>query len=299
MNRLMRNAIFPTAAALMLGLTAAAASTSSASAVSPDGARTGATSRSAAAAKEMAAVAALKHDVRIGSPARDLGTSRSFGVKNGIPTGTSSNWSGYVDTDHSSQGDFRNIAATWHVPEIVGGGCSSGTFKTGAGYAAFWLGLDGDGSGTVEQTGTISECFEGSQYYFDWYEMYPDGSIAVDSVNPGDQISAYVDYTGKYWLLSLVDNTADTGFSELESCPSAGTCDNYSAEVIAEAPGGCTSSSTQACRPGGLYYMPDFDYVDFYGIWTPRTTPEALSAGATTARTISRCSTLRATCWPR
>jgi hypothetical protein len=250
----------------MLGATVAAATVSSASTLSVHGARNAVSSRSAAAVKEKAALAALKRDVHIGSPALTSGTSRSFGVKNGISTANFFNWSGYADTNHTSAGDFRDIAATWHVPEIVGGGCSSGTFATGAGYAAFWLGLDGDGSGTVEQAGTISECFEGTQYYWDWYEMYPSGSIAVDNVSPGDQISAYADYTGKYWLLSLIDNTNDTGFAELESCPSGSACDNYSAEVVAEAPSGCESSSTQSCRPHGYYYMPDFGTVNFYGI---------------------------------
>jgi hypothetical protein len=264
MSRWMRNAVVPLALAGMLGATVAAASASSASPLGAQGPRTAAGGHSAAVAKEAAARAALK-GLRIGAPHQSGGAEAAFGVKNGIPTGTAGNWSGYVDTNHTSNGDFRNIAATWHVPEIVGGGCSSGTFATGYGLASFWIGLDGDGSGTVEQAGTLSECFEGSMYYWDWYEMYPEDSVIVNAVNPGDQISAYVDYTGEYWLLSLVDNTTASGFAELESCPSGSTCDNYSAEAIAEAPGGCVPSSTQTCR-GDLYLMPDFDYVNFYGI---------------------------------
>jgi peptidase A4-like protein len=267
MNRWMRNAVYPMVVALMLGVTGAAASATTASAASVRSGHAAASPR-AAAAKERAARAVLK-GLRLGAPLQRLGAARSFGPDS-IATGTSANWSGYIDTNHASQGDFRNIAATWHVPEIVSGDCSHGTFATGAGLVSFWVGLDGSGSNTVEQAGTTSECYEGSAYYFDWYEMYPDGSVAVASVNPGDQISAYVDYTGKYYLLALIDNTQTAAsFSELEACPSGSACDNYSAEAVAESPSGCVPGSGQTCRSQdgySFFLMPDFNYVSFYAI---------------------------------
>ena len=59
-------------------------------------------------------------------------------------TVTSSNWSGY---DDSTDGPFTTVTATWVQPRVR---------TTGATFtdAAFWVGLDGDNSGTVEQIGT-------------------------------------------------------------------------------------------------------------------------------------------------
>jgi hypothetical protein len=183
-----------------------------------------------------------------------------------IPNVTSENWSGYIDTNYTKEGKFRNVAATWHVPEIPDNHCTGG--KYGTRIASFWLGLDGAGDKTVEQTGTSSVCHDGTLSYFSWYEMYPSDSVEIGSVNPGDKISAYVDYTGKSYLLSIVDVTSGNYLSTLMGCPSGSSCLNESAEVIAESPGGCVASSTQVCRPPGttLYQLPDFDYVDFNGI---------------------------------
>jgi hypothetical protein len=35
--------------------------------------------------------------------------------------------------------------------------------------AAFWVGIDGYSSDTVEQDGTIIESYEGTVYYYDWW----------------------------------------------------------------------------------------------------------------------------------
>jgi hypothetical protein len=248
------------AVALMLGVTFLAASASGASGQS-------AASGSSATAAQALAVRAALRGLHLGAPLQLNGEGQTLGPDT-ISTLTSPNWSGYVDTNHTKEGAFRNIAATWHVPEITSGFCAS--FQNNSmGLSSFWVGLDGDGSNTVEQTGTMSECYNGSAYYFDWWEMYPDTSVIVDSVNAGDEISAYVDYTGEYYLLSLVDDTQDTSFSELESCPSGSTCNNYSAEAVAESPGGCVSGSGQDCRvqgPNSFFPLSDFNYVSFYAI---------------------------------
>ena len=59
-------------------------------------------------------------------------------------TTTSSNWSGY---DDSTDGPFTSVTATWVQPPVRPAGA---TFTD----AAFWVGLDGDNSDTVEQIGT-------------------------------------------------------------------------------------------------------------------------------------------------
>src|SRR5581483_7426596 len=40
-------------------------------------------------------------------------------------------------------------------------------------WSSFWIGLDGDTSNTVEQTGTEADCSSGRAVYSAWYEMYP------------------------------------------------------------------------------------------------------------------------------
>jgi Peptidase A4 family len=197
-----------------------------------------------------------------GSPVRDLRAGYRAGP-NSIPKATSSQWSGYVDTNHTSKGTFRNIAASWNVPAIPGSACPSGNY--GLRQAWVWAGLDGFGSNTVELAGTVSGCANGNLAYGAFYEMYPDAPVETFPADPGDHMSAYVDYTGSHWLLTIVDDTQDESYSTLLACPSGSTCDNYSAEAVAGAPGGCTASATQECN-GSLYPLADFGHVTFSGI---------------------------------
>ena len=83
----------------------------------------------------------------------------------GIRNGTSANWSGYVATG----GGFTSVTADWTEPAVS---CGSQTT-----YASFWIGLDGDGSSSVEQIGTEADCSGGHASYAAWYEMYPGGPV--------------------------------------------------------------------------------------------------------------------------
>src|SRR6202012_327424 len=98
------------------------------------------------------------------------------GVRNGSTTST--NWSGYVLTGGS--GAFTSVSSSWTEPAAS---CSSGTQ-----YAAFWVGLDGYNSDSVEQTGSDSDCSGGTPDYYGWYEMYP--ADPVYFTNPGAPPSA-------------------------------------------------------------------------------------------------------------
>ena len=62
-------------------------------------------------------------------------------------TAESSNWSGYAVLGSS----FTSAQASWTVPAAV---CPTGPGQNVL-YAAFWVGLDGYSSSTVEQTGTL------------------------------------------------------------------------------------------------------------------------------------------------
>ena len=217
---------------------------------------TRAATNSAAAAKRRAALSVLSR-VRVG-PAS-------------ISNQNSSNWSGYADTNYTSKGNFNYVYANWHVPQVASNSCNAGTFATGYGLSAFWVGLDGDGDKTVEQTGTMTECYQGNVYYYDWYEMYPNPMHFISWVNPGDQISATVQHVGGQYLLDINDVTTGSNNRVFESCPSGKTCSNRSAEVIAEAPSGCVTSPGQTCR-GKLFLLPDYQWVRFtsIGVGTPK-----------------------------
>jgi hypothetical protein len=153
----------------------------------------------------------------------------------------STNWSGYADTGSG----FSKVSAGWKEPSAS---CGSGTS-----LAAFWVGIDGYSSGSVEQDGTLIECSGGAAAYFSWWEMYPTNDVQVvgTSVSPGDQIDASVVRSGDSYTLAVKDPTHPANsFSTTQSCSD---CANSSAEWIAEAP-----SSSSGVEP-----LSDF------GVWKP------------------------------
>src|SRR5262245_38418315 len=72
---------------------------------------------------------------------------------------TSSNWSGYAVT--GAPGSVTDVQGSWVVPAVT---CSGGPNQ----YAAIWVGIDGFNSNTVEQTGTDSDCQNGTPTYYAW-----------------------------------------------------------------------------------------------------------------------------------
>jgi hypothetical protein len=156
------------------------------------------------------------------------------------------NWSGYAD-DNSAGNTYTEVAGSWTEPAV------SCTSDSDTELAAFWVGIDGYSTDSVEQDGTLAECYDGAVYYYTWWEMYPSNAIQVvgDTLSPGDSIYAYAaDEGGGNYYLSVTDysNSADS-FSTEQSCSD---CADGSAEWIAEAPSG----------GGGIYPLPD------YGTWT-------------------------------
>jgi Peptidase A4 family len=160
-------------------------------------------------------------------------------------TVTSSNWSGYAAT--GSNGAFTSVSADWVQPA---GNCSGGSDT----YAAFWVGLDGYASSTVEQTGTEVDCVGRTAEYYAWTELYPGASKVIsDPVSPGDQFAASVTYIGSYeYTLYLHDITKDWTYS---TSPELRAATRSSAEVIAEAPC-CTNR-------GGILPLANFGTVGF------------------------------------
>jgi hypothetical protein len=159
----------------------------------------------------------------------------------GIANGTSANWSGYAATGAT----FNSVSASWVQPA---GKCTSKTT-----YSAFWVGLDGYKSSTVEQTGSEVDCSGGSPVYYAWYEMYPANPVNFkNTVSPGDQFTASVTAVGDSFTLKIADSTRGWSQTITKTLASA---KKSSAEVIAEAPC-CTEA-------GGILPLTDFGTVDF------------------------------------
>ncbi|EST18959.1 G1 family glutamic endopeptidase [Streptomyces roseochromogenus] len=158
---------------------------------------------------------------------------------------TSPNWFGYA----ASGGGYSSVESTWTQSPVD---CSRGD-----GSVVFWVGLDGWGSRTVEQTGTGADCQNGRADYYAWWETYPDNPINPynDPVKPGDTFYAKVTYQGgTNYELYIEDKTA--GWREDQVVQGASGASNASAEVVGETPG----------YSGGRYAsLPDFSTENFTG----------------------------------
>jgi hypothetical protein len=183
-----------------------------------------------------------------------------------ITNSTSTNWSGYAVTGSR----FTSVSSSWTEPTAT---CSA------TAYSSFWVGLDGDTSGTVEQTGTDADCSGKTPQYYAWYEMYPKYPVNFSNpVKPGDKLSASVTTNGSGgFTLKISDTTqgwSQTVSARLKSAKLA------SAEVIAEAP----SSNS------GVLPLANFGTVSFSGAsangalltsTTPNIDPITMSSGST------------------
>ncbi|MGB6455671.1 MAG: G1 family glutamic endopeptidase [Streptosporangiaceae bacterium] len=166
-------------------------------------------------------------------------------------------WYGNVDiacpTCH-----IRYVNANFTVPTLD---CSNSNMGSGGAWMSLWAGLDGDGDSTLEQVGVQARCTSfanSSAQYFSFYERVPDGYVPLPvPVSPGNSISVsvYYDQSNNQYQFGFQNNTTSTGTSVEVTCPSGSTCENKTAEVIAE-----------VVDPGPPEYdMPDFGSVSFSG----------------------------------
>jgi peptidase A4-like protein len=216
-----------------------------------------ATPASGHSAAQAAAIArAAIHGLSVGQHDTDQRTGITSDVA-GLTQVQSTNWSGYADTGSS----FSKITASWKEPSALSCGFTIS-------LAAFWVGIDGYSSDSVEQDGTLIECYFGTVYQYTWWEMYPTNDIQTvgSTLAAGDSIAASVVRSGDGYTLAVTDSTHPANsFSTTQTCSD---CANSSAEWIAEAPSGSA----------GVYPLTDF------GSWSASS---ATVTGGSTSGVIS------------
>jgi len=187
----------------------------------------------------------------------------------GISSSESLNWAGYAVTGSN----IVNVSGSFIVPSYSGQSSSAGP-KAGhqgggpgggstTSYAAFWAGIDGYNSNTVEQAGVLMEVQNGVASYSVWYEFYPAAPVYANwAPSPGDKIAVYVNYTASND--TFVATVVDITHGEVYQSPytSVSGADRSSAEWIAEAP-----SSGHGILPLADFGTADFgpSYVSNYG----------------------------------
>ncbi len=214
------------------------------------------------------------------APAAAAGTASGVHARDHrIRHGASTNWSGYALT---GPGPYNSVSSSWTQPAV---NCA----VTPSGYSAFWVGLDGYTTETVEQTGTEADCAGGKASYGAWYEMFPRGSVRIsEPVSPGDSFTASVTYLGKAFFgltskfaLTLSDTTQGWSRSETKYLRTAKL---GSAEAIAEAPSSF----------GGVLPLSDFGSVAFSGVTVNGSLVSATTPGLEPITMESEASVLEA-----
>ncbi len=150
------------------------------------------------------------------------------------------NWGGYVDYNASYL--VSKVVGSWTVPAIAGSTSTTCpdpqmTWDSNS----VWIGIDGAFSGTVEQTGTSSDCYYGQTSYYAWYEFYPSGSVVLPfTVSAGDHITADVIFTGNNaasvptFKTTLTDTTTGATYTSPKTAVTGAL--RASAEWIDESP---------------------------------------------------------------
>jgi len=135
---------------------------------------------------------------------------------------TSTNWAGYAATGST----YTSVSTSFTQPKVT---CSSGDQ-----YSAFWVGLDGYSSDSVEQTGTEADCDGKTAEYSAWIEMYPADPVTyTNTVKAGDSITETVSESSNTYTLTIADSTEN--WTKTTTKKESGLA-RSSAEVIAEAP---------------------------------------------------------------
>jgi Peptidase A4 family len=199
------------------------------------------------AATAPASASVNAHAAHVAAPGPMIRAPHGLAPRPGVPRNAaeSTNWSGYA----SSGSTYTSVSANWTQPSAT---CSSGDQ-----YSAFWVGLDGYSSQSVEQTGSEADCDGSAPEYSSWYEMYPSAPVYFsEPVEPGDSFTGSVTFNGgSSYTLVLTDHTE--GWTKTVNASLSGAA-NSSAEAIVEAPC-CTGA-------GGALPLTHFSKVPFSSV---------------------------------
>ncbi|MGB6537494.1 MAG: G1 family glutamic endopeptidase [Xanthobacteraceae bacterium] len=150
-------------------------------------------------------------------------------------------WSGYVVSGTT----FTAVYGAWKQPIV--------TCPTADARASFWIGIDGWGTGSVEQVGTWGVCSGVGKpvSYHAFWEIVGGGGKQPFAVAPGDSIEASVTFTGDAYALVVKDLTTKAQFVTQQKCGSR-PCSRATAEWIVERPGGHPMAQYQEMVFSGL-----------------------------------------------
>lgn len=124
-------------------------------------------------------------------------------------------WSGYiVVTDYTNQQPIvSSVKGSWIVPKVNVNDSPHNSFS------AAWIGIGGQTDETLIQIGTEHDCINGMDTYSAWYEMLPNDSVTITTINvsPGDQITAsmtLINPTNYEWSIQISDDTKGQVFQQ-------------------------------------------------------------------------------------
>ena len=142
-----------------------------------------------------------------------------------------SQWSGYiVASDMQNRSSVvTSVSGSWVVPEV--------NRSEGMTFSGVWVGIGGYGEGSLIQTGTEQEYFNGEAVYYAWYELLPDYLVPIRSIHvyPGDTMTASINLVNKNtntWTITIRDVTRGEQFEKTVVYNSS----RLSAEWVVERP---------------------------------------------------------------
>lgn len=157
-------------------------------------------------------------------------------------------WAGYAV--NGSIGSVEDVQASVEVPFYT---CPTPS-ATSSAAAAFWVGIDGYGSNTVEQVGVLVDCTPGHTGYFTFWESYPTRAYTHPTAiaRQNDILNLEVKFDGTEFIGTINDATQGWTYTDTNHVPNA---QRLSAEWIAEAP---------TADNGFVTPLTDFGKVFFY-----------------------------------
>jgi hypothetical protein len=184
-------------------------------------------------------------------------------------------WGGYVAFSHYGNPEpiITGVSGLWMVPNI--------TVTSDNSFSAVWIGIGGYSDTTLIQAGTEHDSISGREAYSAWYELLPEESVNIKTVqiHPGDKIDAsitLINSATNAWSIYIYDTTTGQKFNKSFTYNSS----RLSAEWIVERP---TTNN-------GLSPLANFGSVTF---------TNSMAVNNVTAEAINRFSFARITMYDR